>query len=191
MYDILPFPNITASDVQGQVEQINNYLIQFKEELEFVLTNLGEDNLAESLVQTINALSESAGKTTDEETLQQVVQSGLRITDVINSNLFKGETIKNVKVNGILLERDADRAVNVPVPTEYIVGGQQTITSTVSGGVNVFTFANANGEIDTFEVRNGEKGEKGDAGAMGADGKTPTITFSVNFNTGNLEYTST
>jgi hypothetical protein len=181
MYDILPFPNITATDVKEQVVQINNYLIQFKEELEFVLTNLGEDNLSESLRQTINALSENTHSDADEETLQQIVQSGLKITDVINSRLFKEETLKGVRVNGILLARDDDRVVDVPVPTDYIKSGKQTTTSVESGGLNVFTFANADGSTNTFEVRNGAKGDKGD---------TPNITLSVNFDTGNLEYTS-
>ena len=190
MYDILPFPNITATDTKEQVAQINNYLIQFKEELEFILTNIGEENLSDNLVQVLHSLQNNTQVSADDDTLQQIAQSSLKISDVINSQLFKAETIKGVKVNGTLLERDVDRAVNVPVPTEYIVGGQQTITSTESGGVNVFTFTNANGETDTFEVRNGAKGDKGDAGATGADGKTPTITLSINFATGNLEYTS-
>lgn len=47
MYDILPFPpNITATDAKEQVSQLYNYLNQFKEALEFILTNISVDNLS-------------------------------------------------------------------------------------------------------------------------------------------------
>ncbi len=56
---------------------------------------------------------------------------------------------------------------------------EQTVTSTESGGINVFTLTLTNGESADFEVRNGAKGdkgdtgEKGDKGDKGADGYTP------------------
>ena len=171
MYDILPFPNITATDAKDQVAQINSYLIRLKEELEFILTNIGEDNLSNNLVQLLHALQNNTQMSMDDESIQQIVQNGIKITDVINSDLFKTETIKDVKVNGELLERDEDRVVDISVPTEYIVKGEQTTISEESGGINVFTFTNANGETDTFEVRNGEKGEKGDIGDKGETGQ--------------------
>ncbi len=47
---------------------------------------------------------------------------------------------------------------------------EQTVTSTESEGVNVFTVALTNGESTDFEVRNGAKGEKGDTGEKGDKG---------------------
>ena len=139
MYDILPFPNITATDTEEQVKQINNYLIQFKEELEFILTNIGEENLSDNLVKLLHSLRDNTQVSAEDEALQQVAQN---------------------------------------IPTEYIVRGEQTSTSEESGGMNVFTFTNANGTTNTFEVRNGEKGDK------------PTIKLLIDFTTGNLKYTS-
>ena len=177
MYDMLPFPNITATDAKEQVAQINNYLIQLKEELEFILTNISADNLSPELLSQIIGLGAEV-KTTKEEqedATQQITQKMITVSDVVNSQMFKEATIGGVKVNGTQLERDGDRNVNVPVPTDYIKDGSQTTTSNESGGLNVFTFYNANGERKTFEVRNGD---------------IPTIDLSVNFETGNLEYTS-
>lgn len=209
MYDILPFPNITSTEPKEQIGQINNYLIQLKEELEFILTNIGADNLSEEIMAKINSVGGDVS--TSQEEIEQIANNGLKLSDVINSQLFKDETIKGVKVNGEELVRDADRKVNVPVPMDYIVDGEQTTVSEESEGVNVFTFRNANGEEYSFEVRNGskgdtgDKGERGDAfayedfteeqlaalkGDKGDKGDPPTITFSIDFATGNLTYTT-
>lgn len=56
MYDILPFPNITGETPAEQLEQINSYLIQLKEELEFILTGISADNLSEDLRRQLAAL---------------------------------------------------------------------------------------------------------------------------------------
>lgn len=50
---------------------------------------------------------------------------------------------------------------------------EQTVTSTEDGGVNVLTVTLTDGDVSTFEVRNGNqgsKGEKGDTGAIGPQG---------------------
>lgn len=115
MYDILPFPNITATTTEEQVSQINNYLIQFKETLEFILTNISTDNLSPELQSRIATLGEEiqTAKTEREDQIQQVAQKGTSVSDVINSQLFKNETIKGVKLNGVDLARDSDRKVNI------------------------------------------------------------------------------
>lgn len=53
------------------------------------------------------------------------------------------------------------------IPTDYLVGGSQTTTSTADGGSNIFTFTKANGTTATFTVRNGSKGSTGDNGKDG------------------------
>lgn len=157
MYDILPFPNITATETGEQVEQINNYLIQFKETLEFILTNISADNLSPDLRQQLNSLGTEikTSKETQEDVTQQLAQKTLTVSDVVNSQLFK----------------DA-------IPSEYIVSGEQTSTSTEDNGENVYTFQKADGTTDEFRCRNGSKGNP------------PKVTFSVDYNTGELLYTT-
>ena len=183
MYDILPFHNITATDAKEQVSQINNYLIQLKEELEFILTNISADNLSPELLSQIRSIGAEV-KTTKEEqadATQQITQKMIGVSDVVTSDTFKESTISGVNVNGKQLEKDAKGNVNVPVPTDYIQSGSQTTTSTEDGGENVYTFAKADGTTDTFKCRNGSKGTKGD---------TPVVTFNVDYGTGELLYTS-
>ena len=91
MYDMLPFPNQTEKDAEGQVKELFNYLIQFKEILEFILTNIGIDNLSDDLVNKLNSLGADIEKTNEvkEEELQQVSSKMLTVSDVINSEAFK------------------------------------------------------------------------------------------------------
>ena len=157
MYDILPFPNITAKEPEEQLEQINNYLIQFKETLEFILTNISADNLSSDLRQQLNSLGTEikTSKETQEDVTQQLAQKTLTVSDVVNSQLFKDS-----------------------IPSDYIVSGEQTSASTEDNGENVYTFKKADGTTDEFRCRNGSKGNP------------PKVTLSVDYNTGELLYTS-
>ena len=99
MYDMLPFPDITATNIEELVFQTNNYLIQFKETLEFALTNIGEDNLSSNLLETINSLGvkiENSEEKTDDQ-FQQVAGKTITVSDVINSEAFK-EALPNLKL---------------------------------------------------------------------------------------------
>ena len=58
------------------------------------------------------------------------------------------------------------------IPSNYIVSGSQTTTSTADGGSNVFTFKDSSGGTSTFTVKNGSKGATGPQGATGATGAT-------------------
>ena len=91
MYDMLPFPNITSKTAEEQVAEINNYLIQFKESLEFILTSIGIENLSAELVSLLNSLGAEIEKTnkSKEEELNQVSNKMITISDVINSEAFK------------------------------------------------------------------------------------------------------
>lgn len=180
MYDILPFPQITATESKEQVAQINNYLIQFKEALEFILTNISADNLSKELLTELRSLGAEV-KTTQEEQIdatQQIVQKIITVPDVVHSQIFKDATVGGVKVNGSELQKDSNGDVNVIVPTDYIVSGSQTTTSQEDGGVNVYSFTRADGSKDSFQCLNGSKGS------------TPVVTFAVDFETGELTYTS-
>lgn len=63
-------------------------------------------------------------------------------------------------------------AVKKDIPADYLVGGEQTTTSTADGGANVFTFTKADGKTATFTVKNGSKGSTGATGATGPAGPT-------------------
>lgn len=91
MYDMLPFPNINSKTPEEQIVQINNYLIQFKETLEFILGNIGIDNLSQDLINKLNTLGADIKKNEEnkEEQLQQISQKNLTVSDVINSDDFK------------------------------------------------------------------------------------------------------
>ena len=106
MYDMFPFPQTTPSKpIEGQMAEIVNYLIQFKETLEFILMNISTDNLSQELVDKLNSLGADVTKNNADidEQVQQVSQSvkSLTVSDVINSEAFK-----------IALEREYKFTVN-------------------------------------------------------------------------------
>ena len=154
MYDILPFPNINATNINDLVGQTNNYLIQFKETLEFALMNISIDNLSNELIERLNTLGADIQKSNEdkEDQLQQVLNKTLTVSDVLNSAAFKAA-----------------------LPQEYLVSAEQIQSSNEPNGINIYAIEEASGEIKQFIVKNG---------------KTPNVNFSVNFETGNLEYTT-
>ena len=158
MYDLLPFPNITSSDVDGLVGQVNNYLIQFKETLEFILTNISTENLSDDLVLKLNDLGAEIEKSNEEreEQLNQVSNKAISVSDVINSNAFK-------------------QALGGATPEKYLVSAEQIQTSDEPEGINIYAIEDSSGEIKNFIVKNGS---------------IPNVEFTVNFDTGHLEYTT-
>jgi hypothetical protein len=91
MYDMLPFPSVTSKTPEEQVAELTNYLIQFKETLEFILGNISVDNLSQELVQKLNDLGADIVKDRDEQDAQlsQIANKSLTVSDVINSDSFK------------------------------------------------------------------------------------------------------
>ena len=59
MLDMLPFLMTTSPTTEGQVKEIIDYLAQFKEQLEFVLSNISESNLSASLKQKLKDMDDS------------------------------------------------------------------------------------------------------------------------------------
>lgn len=90
MYDMLPFPNLNGQTTEEQVAQINNYLIQFKETLEFILTNISTENLSQDLVERLNTLGADIVKSVEErdDQMMQVASNSITVSDVINSPAF-------------------------------------------------------------------------------------------------------
>lgn len=84
---------------------------------------------------------------------------------------YVGDVVLNEKGDIDVSQSDlAALAVKKDIPTDYLVGGEQTTTSTADGGVNVFTFTKADGKTATFTVKNGSKGSTGAIGATGPAG---------------------
>ena len=145
MYDILPFPNITGATPEEQLGQINSYLIQFKETLEFALASISTDNLASDLIDKLNALGANIEKSDEErnDQIQQITRKTLSVSDVINSQMF----IK------------ALQGVKDDIPKEYLVSAKQIETSDEPGGINIYGITGADGQETQLTVRNGKTPE--------------------------------
>ena len=106
MVDMLPFPNISGNTPEEQISQLYNYLVQFKETLEFMLTNISTDNLSQDLINKLNTLGADIEKSNQEkdDQISQVVSQAVTVSDVINSPAF------NVALNGSV-EDSVDNAV--------------------------------------------------------------------------------
>lgn len=84
---------------------------------------------------------------------------------------YVGDVVLNAKGDIDVAQSDlAALAVKKDIPTNYLVGGEQTTTSSADGGSNVFTFTKADGETVTFTVKNGLKGSNGPQGEQGPVG---------------------
>lgn len=162
MQDLFEYPTITTSKSEEQIKELVNYLVQFKETLEFTLANISADNLSSDLVSKLNTLGADIQRSNDEreEQIQQVVNNGLTVSDVLNSEAYKASL----------------KGVSDKIPTEYLESVKQIQASEEAGGINIYAFTDASGNIQEFTVRNG---------------RTPVVEFSVNYKTGNLEYTAT
>ena len=91
MVDMFPFPSVTEGTPEKQIAELLNYLIQFKETLEFALTNISSENLSPDLIKKLNELGTNIeeSNTNREEELIQISNNSVTISDVINSELFK------------------------------------------------------------------------------------------------------
>lgn len=158
MYDMLPFPTINARKTEEQVAQINNYLIQFKESLEFILTNISIENLSQDLIIKLNTLGADIEKSNEDrdDQIQQMSNKTLTVSDVINSLAFK-LALENV------------------TPKQYLVSAEQLQVSNEPDGINIYAIKDSSGKTKNLQVKNGS---------------TPNVIFTVNFETGNLEYTT-
>lgn len=97
MYDMLPFPNTIGKTPEEQVVEINNYLIQFKETLEFILSNISEENLSQDLIDKLNSLGADVEKSSEEteDQLSQIAGKSLTVSDVVNSSAFSSALESN------------------------------------------------------------------------------------------------
>ena len=97
MYEVLPFPNVKGSSLEEVKIGINDYLIQLIETLEFILGDIGFDNLSQEVKEKIPENQMSIGTTVIEDEFQQVASKTLTVSDVINSELFKKAMTSELK----------------------------------------------------------------------------------------------
>ena len=122
MYDILPFPNVVSQNPEEQINQILNYLIQLKESLEFILTDISIDNLSPELINRLNDLGANIDKGEEErnEQMQEIAnKSTLSVSDVINSSAFKLALDNEVK----------DDVANITFSVNFNTGNLEYTTS--------------------------------------------------------------
>lgn len=105
MVDAFPFPRITEETSEKQIKQLVDYLIQFKETLEFALTNISTENLSPELISKLNELGADIQKSNDAraEELAQLTVDTLTISDVCNSNTFKDAVKSEVKKHNVTI----------------------------------------------------------------------------------------
>ena len=102
MMDMFPFPSVTGKTSEEQIKDILNYLIQFKETLEFALMNISTENLSPDLVNRLNDLGANIQQNNAEREseLAQITQKQtITVFDVLNSEAFKA-SLKN-EIEGI------------------------------------------------------------------------------------------
>lgn len=133
MYDMLPFPHIEASSLEEQSAQINNYLVQFKETLEFILMNISTDNLSQDLVNKINSLGADIEKGYEarEEEIQQVTGKMITVSDVLNSPAYQADMEAReaeIQKNLVSSQEFKDSvAENVPTASEILESLKLTV----------------------------------------------------------------
>jgi hypothetical protein len=166
MLEIIPIPNLTATDALALSKQMNNYLLRLKEVLEFELSSISTDNLAPELRRKLDALGANIKTINEvrEDEMKQVSSNSLTIEDVLNSSLFKAElqSIKNQldkMVNGQTLNGEDLNNVKynysgwitncTNAPLEAGDGALEVVVSSNGGVMQRFTNVDSN----TIEVR--------------------------------------
>lgn len=90
MVDMFPFPRTPSLTPEGKISDIVNYLIQFKEMLEFALTNISVDNLSPDLITKLNTLGANIeqNKEDRDDQITQISLKTITVSDVVNSGIF-------------------------------------------------------------------------------------------------------
>lgn len=101
MVDMLPFPRVIGETSEKKIAELVDYLIQFKETLEFSLMNISTENLSAELINKLNELGAGIEKS-NEDRAEEIAQlsnfSSITVSDVCNSEIFKNE-IENKIMN--------------------------------------------------------------------------------------------
>lgn len=124
MRDILPYPSITAKEPEKQIAQINSYLIQLKEALEFAFMGVSNDSLS-----AINAITANmnSDKNEQEDQFQQAVQE-------VKSKVSKGSVSSEISQEADKITIIGDRFILKATNIEIDEKGNVTINGVLSAG---------------------------------------------------------
>lgn len=97
MRDLLPFPMLRTRTPETQIEELVTYLVRLKEELEFILSNISEDNLSEGLKKKLEKLGVDIGASDSrrEDELLQVTSKIMSVRDIVGTDVFK-EAVRDI-----------------------------------------------------------------------------------------------
>ena len=99
MMDMLPFFRSVEKTPEKKIDEIITYLIQFKEAIEFALTNITADNLSPDLVAKINSLGSDISRISNEKA-EELAQLPGKINFRINYETgYLEYTSQNEEVN--------------------------------------------------------------------------------------------
>lgn len=123
MVDMLPFPRMMGNTTEEKMADMLNYLIQFKETLEFILANISTENLSPELINKLNELGADIEKNNEsrENEISQITANALTIYDVCNSEIFR---------DAIISEMNRSYAFNVNFETGHL----EYATEIIEGG---------------------------------------------------------
>jgi hypothetical protein len=95
---MFPFPRVTGDTSEEQISELVNYLIQFKETLEFALMNISTENFSADLITKLNELGANIEKSNEDrkDEITQISSNSLTVSDVCNSEAFKNEINKRI-----------------------------------------------------------------------------------------------
>ena len=139
MLDRLPMPHITATKTEEQIAQVRDYLFHLKEELEFILMNISEDNLSSDLINKLNSLGVDIenNKSENEDQLQQMSAKTLTVNDVVTSVLFDVEVTARVPKVSEIVEQTLGNA-------EF----EERLSTKVEDAIPTFTINFENGNLE-------------------------------------------
>lgn len=86
MMDVLPFPRITGATTDQKINELINYMVQFKETLEFALMNISAENLSPDLIRKLEELGADIAQSveTREDEIMQMSSKAITLLDVQN-----------------------------------------------------------------------------------------------------------
>lgn len=124
MFDILPFPNITGETPAEQLEQMNSYLIQLKDTLEFILTSISADNLSADLRKQLESLGADieTNKTESEAVTEQIINRALTVDDVIRSSAFENAIPSFADASDGIAISTGDKRQTLQITVDYETG---------------------------------------------------------------------
>ncbi len=156
----IPYPEINTDGRAISTEQINEYLYKLAQSLEFSLSDISLDNLSKELLDMI-------GVGVNEETVKQYAEDALRSANSFSRRIVN-DAVKSMK-------EYTDETVKAGGNTESPVFTGVPTAPTAAPGTNTDQIAT------TAFVANAIKDLGGGSGGY-------VYAFSVNFETGQLEY---